>query len=731
MATLVLTTVGTIVGGPIGGAIGALVGQQVDSLIFAPKGRQGPRLGDLTVQTSSYGSAIPRLFGTMRVSGTVIWATDLREDRSKSGGGKGKPSVTTYSYSASFAVALSGRPVRAVHRIWADGKLLRGAAGDWKSEVGAFRLHKGDEAQTVDPLLASVEGAGNVPAHRGIAYAVFEGLQLADFGNHIPSLTFEVEADAGPVGVGTIATVLGGGDVAGATAATLDGYAASGDSVRGAIEALSAAIPLSIVDDGTTLRLGDAPPDPVLLADGELGAGIDGKRADRRTVERVATGALPDEVSIQYYEPARDYQAGLQRARRGGPGRRVEKVELAAALTAGEAKAIVERRLADAWAARASATVMLPWRRAAMRPGDAVALEGGGTRYRISQWSLDRMVVRLKLAGTASGARTGATAEPGRGIGAPDAPHGPTVLALLDLPPLDDLAAATPRIWIAAAGPEPGWRRAALMTSIDGGASWDEPGATAAPAVIGAASGILPPGDATLIDRANAIEVELLNATMWLESRDDDALVAGANVAMLGEELIQFGDVVPLGANRFRLSRLMRGRRGTEHAMAGHVAGERFVLVEARSLLPCDLPAAALGANVRVMASGVGDSVPVEAAIVAGGRALRPPPPVHLAARRLADGTLRFAWTRRSRAGWAWLDGGDAPLGEEDERYRLTIAAAGGNARTVETGAATYDYPPAAQDADGVTGRSAFTLALYQLGSIAPSMPAATAAFTL
>ena len=63
----------------------------------------------------------------MRVAGTVIWSTDLIEDRNREGGGKGRPATTSYSYSASFAVALSARPVRAVHRIWADGKLLRGA----------------------------------------------------------------------------------------------------------------------------------------------------------------------------------------------------------------------------------------------------------------------------------------------------------------------------------------------------------------------------------------------------------------------------------------------------------------------------------------------------------------------------------------------------------------------------------------------------------------------------
>src|SRR3546814_13221392 len=62
--------------------------------------------------------------------------------------------TTQYSYSASFAVALSGRPIRSVRRIWADGKLLRGAGGDFKSETG-YRLYPGDEQQSADPLIAA------------------------------------------------------------------------------------------------------------------------------------------------------------------------------------------------------------------------------------------------------------------------------------------------------------------------------------------------------------------------------------------------------------------------------------------------------------------------------------------------------------------------------------------------------------------------------------------------
>ena len=106
MATLILTTVGSFFGGPIGGALGGYVGRQIDSAIFGgPKPREGARLNELTVQTSSYGSVIPRLYGRIRVAGTVIWSTDLIEHRQRQSAGKGRGSVTSYSYSASFAVA--------------------------------------------------------------------------------------------------------------------------------------------------------------------------------------------------------------------------------------------------------------------------------------------------------------------------------------------------------------------------------------------------------------------------------------------------------------------------------------------------------------------------------------------------------------------------------------------------------------------------------------------------
>ena len=222
-----MSTVGNALGGPVGSAIGALIGQSIDQeLLSAP--RRGPRIGDLTVQSSSYGTQIPRVYGTMRVAGSVIWATDLIEHE-QSGGAKGQPDVT-YSYTVSFAVALSSRGATSVKRIWADGNLLRGAAGDFK--VGCkFRFYDGSADQVIDPLIGSVEGIANAPAYRGLAIVVFEDLKLAAYGNRIPFLTFELELDGSPPPLASVLNDASAGLIQSDADALLSGFAAYGSSV--------------------------------------------------------------------------------------------------------------------------------------------------------------------------------------------------------------------------------------------------------------------------------------------------------------------------------------------------------------------------------------------------------------------------------------------------------------------------------------------------------------------
>ena len=208
MATLVLSVAGAAAGsllGPVGmfaGRIaGALAGYVIDQAVFGagPRSRTGPRLSDLDVMTSTEGAPIARVYGRARISGQVIWATQLEEvvtRRNETSGGKGglRPSTTTttYSYFANFAVGLCEGEIGSIARIWADGKLL-----DLTNVT--MRVHRGSSDQAPDPLIVAKEGAANAPAYRDLAYVVFERLALENFGNRIPQLSFEIVRPIGAV----------------------------------------------------------------------------------------------------------------------------------------------------------------------------------------------------------------------------------------------------------------------------------------------------------------------------------------------------------------------------------------------------------------------------------------------------------------------------------------------------------------------------------------------------
>lgn len=182
-----------ISGAALGNALGSAAGSIIDQSLFGSTAtREGPRLADLSVQSSTEGAAIPRVYGRVRLSGQLIWSTQFKETTTTSGSGGGKGSgggnsvvTTSYSYSVSFAVAICEGPISRIGAIWADGNLL-----DLTQVV--YRVHTGTEDQEPDSTIEAVEGAGNTPAYRGVAYIVFDDLALSNFGNRLPQLTFEV-----------------------------------------------------------------------------------------------------------------------------------------------------------------------------------------------------------------------------------------------------------------------------------------------------------------------------------------------------------------------------------------------------------------------------------------------------------------------------------------------------------------------------------------------------------
>ena len=204
MASIILGAAGSVIGAatglPFGAKIGSIAGKLAGGIINSRmrSGKLSPihgsRLADLAAQSSAYGKMIAIVYGMVRIGGNIIWSQPIKEtvvtSTSSVGGGKGggkvSQSSSSYSYSVTMAVAVCEGEVSDILRIWADAKQL-------DLSQYTIRIYKGSETQSPDSLIQGIEGFGNTPAYRGLAYVVFEDFPLADFGNRIPNFSFEVQ----------------------------------------------------------------------------------------------------------------------------------------------------------------------------------------------------------------------------------------------------------------------------------------------------------------------------------------------------------------------------------------------------------------------------------------------------------------------------------------------------------------------------------------------------------
>lgn len=667
MATLLLTAVGTAVGGPIGGAIGAFIGQQVDQAVFGSS-RQGPRLKELSVTTSSYGQPLPRNFGRMRVAGSIIWATELEETSNKSGGGKGQPSTTTFSYSASFAVALSSTPINRVGRIWADGNLLRGGADDLKVG-GTLRVYPGTGDAQVDPLIAADQGA-LAPAFRDVAYVVFEDLQLADFGNRIPALTFEVFApDDKTVSINELvpASDPGVGDV---LLKDARGFSDEGGSIGSTLAIIDQVFPLVCTTNAGGLRLAaaysGADEIPVLPRQISVRDSEDAHERHKQRGEKVGDEPL----ALRYYDEERDYQPSVQRALGLRTDGRELMIDLPAAM-----KSQGARQLANSNAHRARwKNEQVTWRTGELDtelgPGRLVRIPDSPGIWLIRSWEWSELGVELGLERVSPEIAGELVGDAGMSNAPADNPITSTQFCAFEIPAENNASPSSRTIVAAATSQGAGWRGASLF--VEQGTALTEISSTGnVRAITGLLAAPIGSSSCRLIERDAELLVDLIASDLAFQSTDVIGLANGDNRLMVGGEVIQFLEAQSLGNGSWRLSGLLRGRAGTEPAATlGHQVGVCVTLLGDRltTLDPAVVPAVT---DVRLAAIGLADEEPVFADLQNIGLSRRALMPVAPVTRVLSDGSWQLCWTRRARGQWTWPVGVEVPLVEEQELYRI------------------------------------------------------------
>lgn len=437
----------------------------------------------------------------------------------------------------------------------------------------------------------------------------------------------------------------------------------------------------------------------------------------------------PAVVSVRYSNVDDDYQDGTESGDRMlTQSAEIQTVEVPLVLAPADAKRIAA--VITASLVSGSMTVgpiALTSEYARLQPADVILLEDhDGTVYRVRLTKKTEAALRIELEGelddptalSASGVTDGTSSSSNTVRAAAD-----TEMLLLDIPILRD-ADDVPGFYGAFTA-EGKWPGASFRRSPDG-VVFEELFRVTDRGAFGATIDAL--GNWTggnMFDEVNSVEIDIGDQQTESFTRDQLLASRAAGAYLIGNEIIQARQATLVGAGRYVLSGLLRGRRGTEQFSTGHVTDERAVVLRAAGMRRVEHQAADIGLTRKYKAITLGKALSSATAepFVDTGVALKPFAPVHLRALRDASsGDITFSWTRRTRLATRFVGsmGINAPLGESVELYALEIWSAGyvSLLRTL-TGLTSSSaiYTAAQQTADFGSLQASVRVRVFQLSS--------------
>jgi len=491
---------------------------------------------------------------------------------------------------------------------------------------------------------------------------------------------------------------------------------------RAAIEPLARAWPFDAVEsDG--LIVFDRRPGTVraTLTDDDLGAGVDQPARDLVLKRRQQELELPTEIRLSYLDADNDYQPGVQSARRiSASGKAVVDIDLSIAMSSQQAAQAADTLLRNVWAERDSFEGFLTRKWARLDPVDLVVLPGGEqARLTVIDYA-EPALVRFEAVRDVDNAYV--SLEVGNDV-SQNTPQqlevaGPTRIEFLDLPPLRDSDGGA-GFYIAACGYFPGWRGCEVLRSGDDGTTFDEVTVIVDDATMGVTTTALgAPGSVNLLDVGSAVTVDLVTPGATLSSISDAALLAGGNACLIGNEILQFGTATLNVDGTYTLSRLLRGRLGTEAATGSHVNGERFVLLD-NNVKRVDDGQSNNGVPFVYRAVTFSNALDdgTEQNFSSVGRSQQNPAPADLLAVPIyTSESWELTWRRRNRLSWWWADSGDSPLDNAVEQYEIEICDLAGNVKSTHLSSSrSFVYTKAQQVVDFTVGVLTFVYRIRQV----------------
>ncbi len=413
----------------------------------------------------------------------------------------------------------------------------------------------------------------------------------------------------------------------------------------------------------------------------DLGAGKDGQTTEPLELKQANDLELPARLALTYINIDADYETDTQYSDRliSATSDTVATVQMALGMTAAQAKAVADTMLLDQTAGTIGTTIAVLGTYCALEPADVVTVydeDGAAYRLRLLKKSdsyplLTFDAVVDDVSALASPGVTSETYISSLEVPAP----GATLMELLDIPILSD-ADNNAGFYVAAKGTTTNWAGAAIYQSPDN-VEYARVATIGAPGTIfGVCTTILGAWDGNRVfDEMNTVTVNVGDRTLASSTRAAILYDDGLNAMMVGAEFIQYRTATLISAGIYKLQGLLRGGRGTEWAMSGHVASERCVALGRRQRVA--LTNSQIGASIFYKGATVNAALstadPVQFVDYAVG--LKPFSPVLVKAARGVANSIILEWQRRTRLAVRMIGAGgiSVPLGEGVEKYAVDI----------------------------------------------------------
>jgi hypothetical protein len=656
--------------------------------------------------------------------------------------GSATPDQYYYTYSVNQAHLLCRRigqdPIEGLSKIVANGKTIFKESSAvvedeefdvdgrliWRSYkknkyFKGLTLYAGHTDQPLDPLLEDkLDETGAYPFS---VYVVFEDLDLTPWGNSLPNLEYIVKAKTGESLAGVAEFVC---QVAGINPNTsISSTALAADVVGGYLvnqettcwDALKPLLPVYGVDAAEVsgqirfYRRSQSMRATIPLAD--MGAYSYGDSPPEKLFfKRTPDINLPQETTLTFVDPERDYQTNSMGSRRTeGDARSNVSVDLPLVLTANQGATAAALMHWDAWLGRTAVNFTLTDAWVSLEPGFAYGIPFGDKTlaYRITRKTRGvngiievEAISDESVTYTASEVGSSGTMPPEESTEFAD-----TRVLALDMPIISD-AHDDYGFYVVMAGTDEGWTRGKIQMSGDGvtyGLLIDDPGS----AVIGDVVGTLAAGSTSglddTLDTTTVLTVTVLHEGMTFESATDAELDAWDNFCFVGKdglgEYLQFKTATQTGPTTWELTDLRRGRRGTDHAIGTHTSGEEFALLGEEGVFRVvytDTDKWGDTLNIRGVTFGQDEADADILAFVNTGEGKSPFSPIEVEGSWDGSNNLTATFDSRSRL----FAGG---LGIDDNfEFEIEITNAT-PVRTITVTAETFNYSAADQTADGLT----------------------------